>query len=114
MVRLDDQRILKLFRLGLSEWNCDGFVVWKKRPSQWVDENLEGHTTRSVAKLMCEHFDAGGEIDQTRERRADYASFYEFHYDFRFAIDGRRVYIETVLDETSTGPTITVVSMHDE
>jgi hypothetical protein len=29
-------------------------------------------------------------------------------------IDGRKVYIETVLDETSTGPTITVVSMHDE
>ena len=28
--------------------------------------------------------------------------------------DGRRVYIETVLDETRSGPTITIVSVHDE
>jgi hypothetical protein len=29
-------------------------------------------------------------------------------------ISGRRIYIETVLDITSTGPTVTVVNMHDE
>ena len=114
MVRLEDADILELFEQALSEWNCDGFVVWKKRPAEWLEESIEGHSAKSVAKLMYEHFLSGGKIDQTRERREEYASSYEFHYDFRFPIDGRRVYIETVLDETRTGPTITIVSMHDE
>ena len=114
MVRLEDQRILDLVEEALSEWNCDGYVVWKKRPAEWLEVNIEGHTTKSVAKLMHEHFQLGGKVDQTRERRPEYASSHEFHYDFRFPIDGRRIYIETVLDETRTGPTITIVNLHDE
>ena len=114
MARLEDERILAVFRDALAEWNCDGFVVWKRRPTEWVDENLDGHTTTLVALQMYKHVQQGGEIDQVRERRPEYADRYEFHYDFRFAIGGRRVYIETVLDETRTGPTITIVSMHDE
>ena len=114
MVRLEDQQILASFEEALSEWNCDGFVVWKKRPTEWLDENIEGHTTKSVAMLMHEYFQQGGKVDQARERRPEYFSLYEFHYDFRFSIDGRRIYIETVLDVTRTGPTITIVNMHDE
>jgi hypothetical protein len=114
MVRLEDQRILDLVENALSEWQCDGYVVWKKRPTKWLEANIEGHTAKSVAKLMYEHVRGGGKVDQTLERRLEYASAYEFHYDFRFPIDGRRIYIETVLDETKTGPTITVVNMHDE
>ncbi len=114
MVRLDDQRILRLFHLALSEWNCEGFVVWKKRPVEWLEANIENQTAKSISKLMWEHVKNGGEVDQTHERREQYASIYEFHYDFRFSIDGRRIYIETVLDDTRTGPTVTVVSMHDE
>lgn len=114
MVWLEDQRLLDLVEKALSEWKCDGYVVWKKRPTEWLEANVEGHTIKSVAKLMHEHVRRGGKVDQTRERRPEYASVYEFHYDFRFPIDGRRIYIETVLDETKTGPTITVVNMHDE
>ena len=114
MVRLSDPKILDLFEEALSEWNCDGFVVWKKRATEWLEINIEGHTQKYVAKMMYEHFQQGGEIDQTRERREPYNSFYEFHYDFRFPIEGRKIYIETVLDETSTGPVITIVNMHDE
>lgn len=114
MARLEDPRLIGLFREALSEWNCDGFIVWKKRPAEWIDANLEGHSTRSIGERMFQFFADGGEIDQVRERRSEYAGQYEFHFDFRITIDGRKVYIETVLDETSTGPTITVVSMHDE
>lgn len=88
--------------------------MWKRRPSEWLEANIEGHTTRSVAKLMWEFVKDGGKIDQTPERREEYAWVHEFHYDFRFPIDGRRIYIESVFDETRTGPTITVVNMHDE
>ena len=114
MARLEDPRTLELFCTALAEWNCDGFVVWKRRPAEWVKANIEGQTTKAVAKLMFEHLQRGGKIDQVRERRPEYDGLYEYHYDFRFAIEDRRVYIETVLDETSTGPTVTVVSMHDE
>jgi hypothetical protein len=62
---------------------------------------------------MYEHFASGGEIDQVRERLRDYAEDHPFHYDFQIEVDGRRIYIETVLDTTSTGPTVTVVSIHD-
>ena len=114
MARLEDERILELFKTALAEWNCEGFVVWKRRPSEWLDGNMEGHTTRSVSRLIWDHVRSGREIDQVRERRLECANFREFHYDFRLAIDGRKIYIETVLDETRTGPTITIVSMHDE
>jgi hypothetical protein len=114
MARLEDERVLQLFREALREWHCEGFVVWKRRPAEWLDANIEGHTTKSVAKLMYEYCLQGGKIDQVRERRDEYASSYEYHYDFRFPIEGRKVYIETVLDEKSTGPMITIVNMHDE
>jgi hypothetical protein len=68
---------------------------------------------RDASRTMLEHVEAGGAIDQVVERRDPWRDRYEFHY-FRFSIGGRRVYIETVLDVTSTGPTLTVVNMHDE
>jgi hypothetical protein len=114
MVRLEDRRVLQLFNEALSEWNCDGFVIWKKRAAEWLDLNMDGHSTKLVTKLMFEHLLLGGKIDQVRERRPEYSSLYEFHYDFRLTIAERPVYIETVLNETRTGPVITIVSMHDE
>lgn len=62
---------------------------------------------------MHEFVEAGGEIDQVREQRPEYASRHEYHFDFRLNIDGRLVYIETTLDVTATGPVITIVSLHD-
>ncbi len=112
--RDEDEHLLRTIGEALSEWSCDGFVVWKQRPAQWLEENIEGHSTKSVGKMMDAFFKQGGKIDQVKERLPEYQGFHEYHYDFRFHIDGRAVYIETVLDETRTGPTITIVSMHDE
>jgi len=53
---------------------------------------------------MHEHAEAGGVIDQVRERRPEYASRHEYHFGFRLNIDGRLLYFETTLDVTSTGP----------
>jgi hypothetical protein len=61
---------------------------------------------------MWQHVEAGGEIDQVREQRPEYAAFFEFHYDLRFAVGGCIIYVETVLQVTSTGPEITVVNIH--
>lgn len=114
MARLTDQELLALFREALSEWRADGYVVWKRLAAEWLQRELEGYTQKSIANLMHEHVEAGGEIDQVKERRERYRDLYDFHFDIRLKIDGRRVYIETTLDNTSTGPTITIVNMHDE
>ncbi len=114
MARLTDPKLLSLIREALSEWRVDGYVVWKRLPAEWLRKELEGQTQKAIAKLLHEHVDAGREIDQVQERRERYRDRYEFHFDFRLTIDERRVYIETTLDESSTGPTITIVSMHDE
>jgi hypothetical protein len=111
MARLTDLALLELFREALSEWPVTGYVVWKRRAAEWLRANLAGQTQKSVTKLMYDHLLAGGEIDQVREQYGEYADRRPYHYDFRFEIDGRRIYIETVLDSTRTGPTVTVVNM---
>ncbi len=61
---------------------------------------------------MLAHVQNGDEIDQVVERRGGHLDESRFHFDFRFQMDGLDVYIETVLKETKTGPTISIVSMH--
>lgn len=113
MAPLVDPTLLAHLRDALREWRCDGFVIWKRQAAQQLRDLLDAHTQKSIAKLMCEHVEAGGGIDQVRERRPEYAGRHEYHFDFRLSIDGRLVYLETTLDVTPTGPVITIVSVHD-
>jgi hypothetical protein len=113
MAPVTNLTLLAHFRDALREWRCDGFVIWKRQAAQQLRDLLDSHTQKSIAKLMHEHAEAGGVIDQVRERRPEYASRHEYHFDFRLSIDGRFVYLETTLDVTSTGPIITIVSLHD-
>ena len=46
---------------------------------------------------MHEYVAAGGEIDEVRETRPEWLD-YEFHYDLRFTIAGKPIYIETRLE----------------
>jgi len=113
MAPLTDQAVIAHFVDALREWRCEGFVVWKPVAAEWVRNNLEGHTPNEIAKLMHEYVEAGGEIDQVRERRSDWEDSNQFHFDFRPSLGGRRLYIETTLRMTSTGPVVRVVSIHD-
>ena len=114
MAPLADREILGAFRAALREWKCDGYIVWLQRPAEWLRKNIENEDMQTVSRMMLEHVEAEGEIDQVVERREFWRDRHEFHFDFRFSIAGRKVYIETVLNVTSTGPTVTVVNMHDE
>lgn len=113
MAPLVDPTLLAHFREAIGEWRCDGFVIWKRQAAQQLRDLLDSHTQKSIAKLMYEHVKAGGLIDQVRERRPEYAGRHEYHFDFRLNIDGQLVYLETTLDLTSTGPVITIVSIHN-
>jgi hypothetical protein len=113
MARLTDPEILAKFQHALSQWRFTGYITWKPIARQWLEQNLEGWTTRSVGEEMFRHFQAGGDIDQTRETRPEWSQ-QRYHYDFRLEIGGRLVYIETVLVEDDPhDPTIHVVSIHD-
>jgi len=113
MARLTDPTLLARFRHALSEWNCTGYITWKRVAREWVEENLEGFTTRAIGEELFRFFEVGGEIAQVRETRPEWSE-YRFHYDFRIEFGGRRLYIETVLlDEDPNDATIHVVSIHD-
>ena len=113
MAPLTNPELLAKFRFALSEWNCTGYVTWKSVAREWVEKNSEGVTTRALGEEMFRHVNAGGEIDQVQESRAEWSDR-QFHYDFRILIEGRLLYIETVLiDDDPDDPTIHVVSIHD-
>ena len=113
MVWLTDPAILAKFQHALSQWKFTGYITWKPIARQWVEQNLEGWTTRSIAEEMSRFFDSGSKIDQTQETRREWNE-HRFHYDFRIEIGGRLLYIETVLVEDDTDdPTIHIVSIHD-
>ena len=113
MAPLTNPEILAKFRHALSEWNCTGYITWKSVARQWVEENLEGLTTRAIGEEMFLHASAGGEIDQVKELRPEWSDC-RHHYDFRISIEGRLLYIETILvEDDPDDPTIHVVSIHD-
>jgi hypothetical protein len=110
---LTDPRLLASFLEALKEWNCDGFIQWKRLPAEWLRKNLENLSQKAVGQLMWEYVASGGEIDQVAETREGYHDLYECHYDFRVPVAGRLIYIETLFEETKMGPTIYVVNIHD-
>ena len=113
MARLTDPDLLAKFQSALSEWRFTGYVTWKPIARQWLEQNLEGLTTRFIGEEMFRFFSAGGEIDQVREARPEWSE-HRYHYDFRIDIGGRLLYIETVLvEDEPNDPTIHVVSIHD-
>ncbi|HOW18591.1 MAG TPA: hypothetical protein PLC79_06105 [Phycisphaerae bacterium] len=114
MALLTDPERLRHYRQALRSWECTGYVVWSSQAAEWVRANLEGLTTKGVARLMWEYVEAGGEIDEVRETRPEWSE-HEYHYDLRFEIDDRRVYIETrlLMEADPEDSTIHVVNAHD-
>lgn len=113
MTPLRDGNLIQRFLDALKEWNCDGFIQWKRVPAEWLRKNLEGYTTKAIGRMIYEHVVNGGPIDQVAETREEYQDRWPYHYDFRLPIDERLIYIETRFDETRMGPTVYVVSVHD-
>ncbi len=65
-----------------------------------------------MEKLLHDHVAGGGALDQVRERRDDWLDF-EFHFDLRLDIDGKRIYVETVLVRADPqDPLVEIVNIH--
>jgi len=116
MAPLADPTLLTAYQNALRNHRFEGYVNWTELPARWVRRELEGLTTSRAAELMHDFVMSGGEIDQVRETRPEWRR-HEYHYDLRFEIGGRRVYVETRLefdDPTDPDdPVIHVVSIHD-
>jgi hypothetical protein len=92
------------------------YVVFKKRPQEWLGHELPEHTLRAICRILHEYVACSGAIDEQVETRPEYAH-YGFHFDLRVLIGGRRVYFETVLEFEDASDeedlTIVVVNVHD-
>ena len=116
MAPLADPTLLTAYQNALGNHRFEGYVNWTEVAARWVRSELEGFTTTAVAELMHDYVTSGGRIDQVRETRPEWPQ-HKYHYDLRFEIAGRRVYVETRLlfdDPTDPDdPVILVANMKD-
>ena len=107
---------LRCYRNALQNWSFRGYVSIKPVAQEWLAREFSDYPLREIARELHRYVEAGGEIDEQKERRPEYVS-YEFHYDLRVRIGQRVVYFETVLlcDDANDpdDPQILVVSVHD-
>ena len=119
MPPLSDPERLAAYKDALANWGITDYVEFEltEQAHRWIRRELAGVTLKEMKRLMFEYVNDGGEIDETEERREQWAAEWEFHHDLRFIIQGKRVYIETrlkyrlpvVQDESS----ILVVDVHE-
>src|SRR5437870_5323049 len=109
MPPLEDPDLWARFKSILGNWYVTDYVTAKEEALEWAGKNLDGFTLKTLAKEMNEHVQAGGEIDQVRETRPEWNDW-PFHYDFRLAWKGRRLFIETLLvDDDPSDPYLRIV-----
>ena|SRR5437762_6025708 len=113
MPLLTDPVILAQFKQVLAEWNCTGYVTAKEVARHWITNHLGGLDLKDVAQAMYDFVAGGGVPDQVKETRPQW-DVWPFHYDFRLTLAGKKVYIETILqDDDPNDPTLEIVSIHD-
>ena len=99
MAPLTDPIRLSAYLDALVNWNFAGYIRFELPSSSqnWIKRELRNILLREIGRQMHEYVAGGGEIDEVRETRPEW-SHYEFHYDLRFTIDNKPVYIETRLE----------------
>lgn len=113
MAPLADPQLLDCFKAILADWCVTDAVTIKKSAEDWAGANLKAFKLKTLARLMHDHVQAGGDIDQIRETRPDWNDR-DYHFDFRLCWAGRPLYIETVLvDDNPRNPFLFIVSLHD-
>jgi hypothetical protein len=99
MAPLTDPERLQAYKNALGNWAITGYI----RPEltdqcyRWMRDELDAITLPELFQRMHDHVAAGGEIDEIRETRPEWSDEFEYHYDLRFFVRGKPVYIETRL-----------------
>ncbi|MCI0463154.1 MAG: hypothetical protein L0Z62_39915 [Gemmataceae bacterium] len=100
MPPLTDPTRLAAYRDALGNWKVTDYIQFDltEEAYRWLRRELDNISLKEIGRLMCEYVAAGGEIDEQPETRPEWSDEYEFHYDLRFTIQDRPVYIETRLN----------------
>ncbi len=96
---LTDPDRLAAYRDALGNWFVTDYVKFEvtEQAQRWIERELGYIKHRDIGRLMYEYVAAGGEIDEIPEQREKWEDEHEFHYDLRFTIQDKPVYIETRL-----------------
>ena len=100
MPRLTDPDRLVAYRDALKNWSVSQYIQFDltEQAHRFLRSELNDITLRDIGRLMYEHVESGGEIDEAQETRPGWFDQWEFHWDLRLTIDGVPVYIETRLN----------------
>ena len=100
MAPLTDPNRLQAYKDALSNWSFEGYIQFELTETayEWIKRELNNISLKEIGRLMYEHVKAGGEIDEVCETRPEWSGEYEFHYDLRFTIQDKPIYIETRLN----------------
>lgn len=117
MPPLTDPERLQAYLNALNNWRFRGYIVPQLTDQcyRWLRDELNEITLPKIIESMHDYVAAGGTIHEVRETRSEWSDQFDYHYDLRFSIDGKSIYIETrlcfsppfVLDE----PTILLVNI---
>jgi len=90
---------LQAYRDALSNWSFTGYIQFEltEQSYRWIRAQFDNISTREIGRSMYEYVATGGEIDEVAETRPEWSDRYQFHYDLRFALRGKAVYVETRL-----------------
>lgn len=99
VARLTDPDRSAAYRDALANWRYDGYIDFDMpfTAYRWIREEFEAFGIRSLGRLMHEYVAGGGVVDEVEESRPGWRDLYEFHYDLRFTIQGKPIYVETRL-----------------
>ena len=115
MPTLTDRERLKCYLAALANWRYDGFLDFRQLAKDWLQEQIPNMTLRNFRRILFEHVRAGGEVDEVVERRPEWIDL-GFHYDLRPDVDGKRLYVESLLKyrdaDDPDDPIIIVVNVH--
>ena len=100
MAPLTDPARLEAYKDALGNWNVKEYIQFDLTQTayEWIKRELDNISLKEIGRLMHEYVASGGEIDEVRETRPGWSEEYEFHYDLRFTIQDRLVYIESRLN----------------
>jgi hypothetical protein len=111
MPPLSDAKLIARFLEALKEWKYDGYINWSPRATRWLRENLQNHSQQAIGRAMYNYVRKGGVINQAKENYEGYRDDHPYHYDYEIPMSGKIIYVETVFDDMTMGPTITVVNI---
>ena len=117
MAPLTDPILLTAYKNALANRRFEGFVRWMEVAQNWFRKELAGCTLAALVERMWEHVESGGDIDQVQENRPEWCPPCRYHFGLRFALDRRRLYVETRLEYRDPSdpddPIILIASVHD-